>query len=211
VMRLSYMLGTEPITMLPSPYLPDKCAKPARCANRRARNCAAACTRCPCSRCFPFQPMQFKGRSHSYAGACPWSSSTAACWACTGSRPPSRRPSGSCGGAAKWAPTPACTRRRWDRRQSSQTSVRPCCLVGCLRPCSRSHHLPFRRLRRRSQCCRLLLAGPRALLMSTACFGATGCDPPVVRWRPRVPAAHHLPQGSAPSDRRPHAGVIHCA
>jgi hypothetical protein len=26
VMRLSYMLGTEPITMLPSPYLPDKCA-----------------------------------------------------------------------------------------------------------------------------------------------------------------------------------------
>ena len=26
MMRLSYMLGTEPITMLPSPYLPDKCA-----------------------------------------------------------------------------------------------------------------------------------------------------------------------------------------
>ena len=26
VMWLSYMLGTEPITMLPSPYLPDKCA-----------------------------------------------------------------------------------------------------------------------------------------------------------------------------------------
>lgn len=27
MMRLSYMLGTEPITMLPSPYLPDKCAE----------------------------------------------------------------------------------------------------------------------------------------------------------------------------------------
>lgn len=26
LVRLSYLLGTEPVTMLPSPYLSDKCA-----------------------------------------------------------------------------------------------------------------------------------------------------------------------------------------
>lgn len=43
--------------------------------------------------------------------------------------------------------------------------------------------------------------------LSTECSAAIGRHPPVVRWRPRVPAAHHLPQVRAPSDRRPHAGM----
>jgi hypothetical protein len=52
VMRLSYMLGTEPITMLPSPYLPDKCTSPPACSSH-----ACACTHAATVRTLSLQPF----------------------------------------------------------------------------------------------------------------------------------------------------------
>lgn len=36
LVRLSYLLGTEPVTMLPTPYLPDKCAS-SNCFDKSSR------------------------------------------------------------------------------------------------------------------------------------------------------------------------------